>query len=112
MPDTAIFADIAVERSRQDEKWGPPTTIPNGTGPDRMNVAAGTGQTYSHVRDTLQQVTDQAMAAGENTFANTLLEEVFEALAEDESGRLREELVQVAAVAVKWISVLDRQSAE
>jgi hypothetical protein len=36
-----------------------------------------------------------------------LLEEVLEALEEDNEERLRAELVQVAAVAVRWIGAID-----
>lgn len=111
MPESTIFSDIAAERTRQDEKWGPPAALPNGTGPNELCAVDLSGQPYKRVRDALQQMTDEAMVSGENTFANTLLEEVYEALAEEAPDRLRTELVQVAAVAVKWISVLDRRSA-
>lgn len=38
------------------------------------------------------------------------IEEVLEAFAEADPDRLRAELVQVAAVATKWIQALDRRS--
>ena len=44
------------------------------------------------------------------TFRPVLLEEVSEALAEDDPARLREELLQVAGVAVLWIEALDRRA--
>ncbi|MFI1165600.1 hypothetical protein ACH4UM_18790 [Streptomyces sp. NPDC020801] len=40
----------------------------------------------------------------------TVAEEALEALAEDDPGKLRAELVQVAAVAVAWIEAIDRRT--
>jgi hypothetical protein len=42
------------------------------------------------------------------TWAHILTEEFYEALAEADPEKLREELVQVAAVAVAWVECLDR----
>jgi hypothetical protein len=46
---------------------------------------------------------------GDLTWDGILLEEVYEALAEADPVKLREELVQVAAVAASWVVALDRR---
>ncbi len=44
-----------------------------------------------------------------DNWRDILLEEVFEALAEEEPKELRKELVQVAAVAAQWVEAIDRR---
>ncbi|MER6951259.1 hypothetical protein ABT294_45315 [Nonomuraea sp. NPDC000554] len=51
----------------------------------------------------------EAAARGELSWRHILHEEVLEAFAEDDPELLRAELVQVAAVAVKWVQALDRR---
>ena len=58
---------------------------------------------------TARTVTDSAFRDGFGTWADILLEEVAEALAEDVPSKVRAELVQVAAVAVKFIDAIDRR---
>ncbi|MFI6819013.1 hypothetical protein ACIBG7_41925 [Nonomuraea sp. NPDC050328] len=94
----AVLADVAAERVRQDERFGI-QEHPDGTGPDRTQAA-----------DAARAATDAAKAAGQVTWRHILHEEVLEAFAEQEAEALRAELVQVAAVAVKWIQSLDRRS--
>lgn len=52
--------------------------------------------------------TDYASKMGELTYKDIFLEEVFEALSEEDQEKLREELVQTAAVAVAWVEKIDR----
>ncbi|GGO64207.1 NUDIX hydrolase [Nonomuraea cavernae] len=59
--------------------------------------------------DQAKRAVAEAVAAGRLTWRHILHEEVLEAFAEDEAARLREELIQVAAVAVKWAQALDRR---
>lgn len=91
-----VLGDIAAERRRQDEKWAP------------RDYADGTGA--------FKPEAEHARARCEHLFANghemwwpVLLEEVYEALAEEEPAKLREELVQVAAVATAWIEAIDQR---
>lgn len=51
----------------------------------------------------------RAEAAFSVPWALVLLEEVLEALEEDNEERLRTELVQVAAVALRWIGAIDER---
>lgn len=92
------LADIRAERGRQDERWGE-QNHPDGTGDfGRVKEIAG------HYR-ILNEV------AAERSWHTILLEEVYEALAEEDTVKLRAELVQVAATAVCWIEALDRRAA-
>jgi hypothetical protein len=52
---------------------------------------------------------DRAVREGTLTWTHILEEEVCEALAETDQERLREELVQVAAVACAWVECIDRR---
>lgn len=114
-PTLAVLVEVRMERARQDAKWGEQNHH-DGTGafsirdgrpvPDRY-----VGEVRRARADAAQQACDEAFANGRGTWRLILLEEVHEALAEDDPARLRAELVQVAAVAVKWIEALDRRQA-
>jgi len=62
--------------------------------------------------DRAKWMCDHAFESGKGTFAHILVEEVAEAIeaATVDPGNLRAELVQVAAVAVKWIEKFDQQA--
>ena len=110
-----VLEEVSQERARQDTKWGE-QNHPNGTGDD---VALLHGRPlpkpHAHVAVTMgtlaylaRDVTDQAANLGTVTWADILLEEVAEGLAEADPSRLRAELIQVAAVAVAWVEKIDR----
>ena len=56
---------------------------------------------------TVRAYADAEFGARRGSWALVLLEEVLEAMHEDDVERLRAELVQVAAVAVRWIGAID-----
>jgi hypothetical protein len=95
---TRLLADVAAERAAQDDMWGV-QELPDGTGPDRTADA-----------DRAKQAVADAAADGSLTWRHILHEEVLEAFAESDPEKLRAELVQVAAVAVKWVQALDRRT--
>jgi mutator protein MutT len=95
-----VLAEVAAERAAQDGTHGV-QHLPDGTGGGAATAEAGTAR----------RETDAAAGAGTLTWRHILMEEVLEALAETEPDRLRAELVQVAAVAVKWAQALDRRQA-
>lgn len=107
-PIFPILLEIAAERSLQETVWGE-QNHPNGTGPDTRLL--GNLPVYGRLRDQCKTRTDTNTAAGTVTFADILLEEVFEALAEADPAKLRTELVQVAAVAAQWVEAIDRADA-
>ncbi|GLW66527.1 hypothetical protein Arub01_47710 [Actinomadura rubrobrunea] len=90
-----VLADIADERAAQDRRWGP-QEFPDGTGPEHAAAA-----------ERAKRACAEASRRGELTWRHVLTEEFCEALAESDPARLRAELVQTAAVAVKWIQSLD-----
>ncbi|MEV7011424.1 hypothetical protein [Streptosporangium sp. NPDC051022] len=92
-----VLADVAGERVAQDTMWGI-QDIGDGTGPERAADA-----------DRAKEEVGTAFREGRLTWRHILLEEVLEAFAEDEPEALRTELIQVAAVAVKWVQALDRR---
>ena len=95
-----ILAEIGDERRRQDKHWGlGQLGIPDGTGHEKFKELASSARIEC----------DRATAAMEVTFVHILLEEVMEALAESDEDRLRVELIQVAAVAAKWVQAIDRR---
>jgi predicted house-cleaning noncanonical NTP pyrophosphatase (MazG superfamily) len=92
-----VLRDIATERETQDRMWGV-QEFPDGSGPE-----------FTERAEEAKRQCAAAWSQGELTWRHILTEEFFEALAESEPGALRTELVQTAAVAVKWIQSLDRR---
>jgi hypothetical protein len=81
--------------------------------PDSVSLPDGTGLTgiRQHAEDIARHACERAHREGHLTHAHILEEEVAEALNERDPANLRVELVQVAAMAVKWILDLDRKAA-
>jgi malonyl CoA-acyl carrier protein transacylase len=96
-PTVRVLDEVLEERERQEAKWGQ-QDHPDGTGPSFESSA----KTY---RVRCQRAFNEF---GTGTYRDILLEEVYEALVESDKSRLREELIQVAAVAVAWVEKLDR----
>lgn len=95
-----ILTEVQDERKRQDAKWGE-QNHPNGTG----------YEFYKRLCDDYRMDYDLQSSSDELTWDTILLEEVYEALSEDDQAKLRAELLQVAAVAVAWIECIDRRAA-
>lgn len=100
-----VLSHVSHERRLQDAKWGPIdavmiTTIHDGTGNEDQVVHA----------EAAKEICEDAFRQGFGTWAHVLEEESAEAMAESDPKKLRAELVQVAAVCVKWIEILDRRS--
>ncbi|MBO4273384.1 hypothetical protein [Microbispora triticiradicis] len=93
-----VLSDVAAERAAQDAMWGV------------QDHADGTGPGYGPEADLAKRAVTDAAAEGRLTWRHILHEEVLEAFAEDDADRLRDELIQVAAVAVKWVQDLDRRT--
>lgn len=110
-----VLGDVADERARQDRKWGE-QNHPNGTGPVVEPLNASTISTpcwcYLDAAELAQEAREdcqRAFAEDRGTYRHVLMEELFEALAENDPRLLRAELVQVAAVAVAWVEAIDRR---
>jgi hypothetical protein len=89
-----ILDEISQERDRQLAKWGE-QRHPDDTGGGFLAAAA------HNARNTCQQAAK--FVRGGPGWRLILAEEVAEAFAESDRVKLRDELVQVAAVAVAWI---------
>lgn len=94
-PVAAILDEVSAERRNQDSTFGQQDHI-NGTG----------GSAYE---DLLDYQRTEYKNAEVMSWDLILLEEVYEALAESNRERLRQELVQVAAVCIAWIEAIDRR---
>jgi hypothetical protein len=95
-----VLSEVLAERIRQDGRWG------------EQNHRDGTGSiTQVLEADKAREGCKAAFARGDGTWMHVLIEEVFEAVAEEDPGKVRAELVQVAAVAVAWIEAIDRRTA-
>jgi hypothetical protein len=93
-----VLADLVHERDRQDVKWG------------EQHHPDGTHGDYESLANFYRSQCDKNHKAGTGTWADIALEEFFEALAEEDTTKLRKELIQVAAVAVNWIEDIDSRS--
>ena len=112
--------EVAQERSRQDARWGQQNHL-DGTGPETVPLYAATATGIAdddeahYIRDVMCGRTDwrfKTLADRPGTWADILLEEVFEAMAEDSPVKLVQELTQVAAVAVAWVEAIERRLRE
>jgi hypothetical protein len=96
-----ILTEIARERRRQDKKWGE-QNHPMLNVPYTADAMMSSSKVYRRLND-----------LGENSsWFQILMEEVYEVFAETEPEKQREEMVQVAAVAVQIIEYLDRRIEE
>jgi hypothetical protein len=93
-----VFVEVGRERQRQELKF-PEQHLPDGT--KRFYIA---------LADNAKMMTDRNAANGTLTWSNVLTEEVMEAFAEHDEAKLRAELIQVAAVAIRWIEDIDRRA--
>ena len=111
--DSDIAVEVLTERRRQDDRWGE-QNHPDGTGPavivSGLPSLAGVAR-LDNLRTWATADCDRAAAHGSVTWTHILLEEVLEAVAEDDEVKLRAELIQVAAVAQQWVSAIDRRAA-
>lgn len=96
---TDALADVAAERDAQDAKWG------------EQNHPDGTGRPGSRQDAAYYRSVCKANGLGQDNWQNILAEEVYEAFAETDPAKLRDELIQVAAVAVAWVEAIDRRKA-
>lgn len=99
-----VLVEVARERGVQDRKWGQQNH------PDIWDETPEKIQeTRRYAARAAQNFRDMNSSDQPLDWANILLEEVNEAIAEEGADRLREELIQVAAVAVAWIEAIDRR---
>lgn len=93
---TMIVAEIVRERRRQDQSHGF-IDLPDGTG----------GEDAIRRAELAKRACDILAESKSVTWADVFVEEVLEVLAESEGAKLRTELIQVAALCVKWVQWID-----
>lgn len=96
-----ILDDIVTERDAQDALFGV-QDLPDGTGPGIDGFRVDDANAYRGDCDT-------AFSDGRGTYRHVFMEEVYEAMAEEDPVKLRAELVQAVAVGVKWLEAIDRR---
>ena len=95
----STLTEVAHEQARQRKLWG----VQNH--PSFLRWKHG----YLPPVDVIREMNDGAVYDGCLAWELILLEEVAEALEErTDLARLREELIQVAAVAMSWVESIDR----
>jgi hypothetical protein len=114
-----VLDEIALERVRQFRKHGDQSHLPMGTGPEvrlcgvpmtvDYDLVAGDVATWAKAR--CKAASQHEGGDGTTAFEHILTEEYAEAIAEEDPTRLRDELIQLAAVAVQMVEALDRRSA-
>lgn len=116
MNRNTILTALAAEMARNDAKWGE-QNHPNGTGPHSSPLDGERHLSQSLdagvIAEILKARTDIRFAGDGDrpgTWVDILLEEVFEATAENDPQALATELLQVAAVALQWIEAIARAS--
>lgn len=104
-----VLSDVRAERARQFAMYGTNEDLEDGTGPEVMWVGSGRGGlTASELEAHLRKEYEHHEAEhGKPTWRHLVLEEVAESFQENSPTRLREELLQVAALAVSWIEKID-----
>lgn len=101
---------VVSERARQDAKWGVQNhpDLP----PWKEAIAEPCAWFGIPEADEARQACESAFKNGRGSYAHIFVEEVCEAIeAAPDPVKLREELIQVAAVAVAWVECIDRRNA-
>lgn len=95
-----ILKEIAKERKRQHKLWGEQ---------NHLMTSNALHPRYKQDVETAKKICDFRTRQGIVTWYNILKEEFCEVFAESDPVKQREELIQVAAVAVQIIEYLDRK---
>lgn len=90
-----FIRDVLEERLRQQRVWGD-QVHPDGTGSPSQRATAGFARLTC----------DNASARGEVTWCQILTEEIAEAFAESDPVKLKQELIESAAVILNWVTAI------
>ena len=104
----AVLDEIRAERARQFAKYGTNEDLQDGTGENWLEPLVAIGVDAAHIESVLRfdyEVYEKTR--GTITWMHLVREEVAEAFAEMDPTRLREEVLQVAALCVSWIEKID-----
>lgn len=102
-----VLEEVFEERSRQVDRYGHNDDLADGSGPETRWLLPYTSDSAQAVESALRADYEGFEdETGKPTWVHLLREELAEVFAEDDSDRLQEELVQVAALAVSWVESL------
>lgn len=90
-----ILHDVYDERERQERKFG------------EQHHPDGTSENYAGVANLSRDLCQEAVETDSLTWRHILDEEFSESVGEHDKKKLRQELVEVAAVAVAWVEDID-----
>lgn len=111
-----LLAQTADEMEAQDEKWGqqdhPLRVDPYSPGAHVSGVSPLTAERYADLANQWKAINDVRAANGCLAWDGILLEEVFEALAEEKDATAIVELVQSAGVAIQAAASVQRNGIE
>lgn len=107
--------NVWIEMNAQVEQWGE-QNHPDGTGtayydPDFTVPADMAKHFVKGVADRYRKACEQAAKTGAITWRHIMLEEMFEAMAEDDGEKLEKEIIQTLAVGFSWLAARDRRDA-
>lgn len=104
----AVLDDVAAERVRQFARYGSNSDLMDGTGPTVRWLWPISDDQATDIQVQFREDYEWAeQHYGKPTWCDLVREEVAESFQESDPGRLREELLQVAALAVSWVETLD-----
>ena len=106
-PTQGVLLEVLEEREKQDAKWGEQNHPLLGG-----DIPASALSYYAVRADNWKAINDQRVSKAKMGWDSIALEEVYEALAESDPAKAREEYVQLAAVAVAAIECIDRRAAK
>ena len=108
-----VLGDVLGERAHQFARYGTNSNLRDGTGPNVGWLAPCSYIDATLVQTRFREDYERREARhGAPTWMQLVREEVAEAFQESDPVRLREELVQVAALCVSWVETLDARAAE
>jgi hypothetical protein len=116
---TASWAEVKAEMDAAFAKFGAQTTVPD---VDQVLMNREGGCTAQRMAEEYEiptaghakSITDRKFIRGQGTWGHILVEEIAEAIEAatvEGPGRLRAELIQVAAVALRWCDAIDERAA-
>ena len=108
-----VLSEVRDERGAQFSRYGTNETLLDGTGKASRWLAPVSDTSAVSVerlfRENYESFED---AYGSPTWMHLLREEIAEVFVESDTDRLREELIQVAALAVSWVEKIDARGTE
>lgn len=103
-PHGQELSECENELHNQDRKWGQQ---------DHPDLNENTTRDfYETLANIWKNTNDRRARIGDLSWEGILLEETYEALAEEDPEKLAAELVQVAAVALQWVASIRRRKTQ